>query len=311
MHLKKPNFWDEKLNLFSYLMLPFTVLVRINNFLLNNKKKLISKEVKTICVGNIYAGGTGKTPATIKIYNLIKKFGNVATAKKYYLAQKDEEILLREKTKFLTAKNRVNIIQQAVKKKIEVIVFDDGLQDSKIDYNLKIVCFDAQLAIGNGFLIPAGPLRESLESLKKYDAVLIKCNDHNAKSLRTLIKKYNSKIAVFTSNYTVSNLSKIDKNKKYLIYSGIGNPISFEKILKKNKLQIVDKLVFPDHYNYRDKDYDKIINKAKKYGASILTTEKDYVKIPDRYKKKIKFLKLNLVIDNEQKFMKFIKLKIA
>ena len=311
MHLKKPNFWDEKLNLFSYLMLPFTVLVRINNFLLNNKKKLISKEVKTICVGNIYAGGTGKTPATIKIYNLIKKFGNVATAKKYYLAQKDEEILLREKTKFLTAKNRVNIIKQAVKKKIEVIVFDDGLQDSKIDYNLKIVCFDAQLAIGNGFLIPAGPLRESLESLKKYDAVLIKCNDHNAKSLRTLIKKYNSKITVFTSNYTVSNLSKIDKNKKYLIYSGIGNPISFEKILKKNKLQIVDKLVFPDHYNYRDKDYDNIINKAKKYGASILTTEKDHVKIPDRYKKKIKFLKLNLVIDNEQKFMKFIKLKIA
>jgi tetraacyldisaccharide 4'-kinase len=311
MHLKKPNFWDEKLNLFSYLMLPFTVLVRINNFLLNNKKKLISKEIKTICVGNIYAGGTGKTPATIKIYNLIKKFRNVATAKKYYLAQKDEEILLREKTKFLTAKNRVNIIKQAVKKKIEVIVFDDGLQDSKIDYNLKIVCFDAQLAIGNGFLIPAGPLRESLESLKKYDAVLIKCNDHNAKSLRTLIKKYNSKIAVFTSNYTVSNLSKIDKNKKYLIYSGIGNPISFEKILKKNKLQIVDKLVFPDHYNYRDKDYDNIINKAKKYGASILTTEKDHVKIPDRYKKKIKFLKLNLVIDNEQKFMKFIKLKIA
>jgi len=311
MHLKKPNFWDEKLNLFSYLMLPFTVLVRINNFLLNNKKKLISKEIKTICVGNIYAGGTGKTPATIKIYNLIKKFRNVATAKKYYLAQKDEEILLREKTKFLTAKNRVNIIKQAVKKKIEVIVFDDGLQDGKIDYNLKIVCFDAQLAIGNGFLIPAGPLRESLESLKKYDAVLIKCNDHNAKSLRTLIKKYNSKIAVFTSNYTVSNLSKIDKNKKYLIYSGIGNPISFEKILKKNKLQIVDKLVFPDHYNYRDKDYDNIINKAKKYGASILTTEKDHVKIPDRYKKKIKFLKLNLVIDNEQKFMKFIKLKIA
>ena len=239
MHLKKPNFWDEKLNLFSYLMLPFTVLVRINNLLLNNRKKLISKEIKTICVGNIYAGGTGKTPATIKIYNLIKKFRNVATAKKYYLAQKDEEILLREKTKFLTAKNRVNIIKEAIQKKIEVIVFDDGLQDNKIDYNLKIVCFDAQLAIGNGFLIPAGPLRESLESLKKYDAVLIKCNDHNAKSLITLIKKYNSKIAVFTSNYTVSNLSNIDKNKKYLIYSGIGNPISVEKILKKNKLQIV------------------------------------------------------------------------
>ena len=73
MHFKKPNFWDEKLNLFSYLILPFTVFIRINNFLLNQKKKLISKKIKTICVGNIYVGGTGKTPATIKIYNLIKK----------------------------------------------------------------------------------------------------------------------------------------------------------------------------------------------------------------------------------------------
>ena len=162
MHFKKPNFWDEKLNLFSYLILPFTVFIRINNFLLNQRKKLISREIKTICVGNIYVGGTGKTPTTIKIYNLIKKFRSVATAKKYYLAQKDEEILLREKTKFLTSKNRVNIIKQAIQKKIEVIVFDDGLQDSQIDYNLKIVCFDAQLAVGNGFLIPAGPLRESL-----------------------------------------------------------------------------------------------------------------------------------------------------
>jgi tetraacyldisaccharide 4'-kinase len=233
MHFKKPNFWDEKSNLFSYLILPFTVFIRINNFLLNQRKKLISREIKTICVGNIYVGGTGKTPTTIKIYNLIKKFRSVATAKKYYLAQKDEEILLREKTKFLTSKNRVNIIKQAIQKKIEVIVFDDGLQDSQIDYNLKIVCFDAQLAVGNGFLIPAGPLRESLESLKKYDAVLIKCDDHNAKSLITLIKKYNSKIAVFTSSYTVSNLTNINKNKKYFIYSGIGNPKSFEKILKK------------------------------------------------------------------------------
>ena len=311
MHFKKPNFWDEKLNLFSYLILPFTVFIRINNFLLNQRKKLISKEIKTICVGNIYVGGTGKTPATIKIYNLIKKFRSVATAKKYYLAQKDEEILLREKTKFLTSKNRVNIIKEAIQKKIEVIVFDDGLQDSQIDYNLKIVCFDAQLAVGNGFLILAGPLRETLESLKKYDAVLIKCNDHNAKSLITLIKKYNKKIVVFTSSYTVSNLNNIDKNKKYFIYSGIGNPKSFENILKKNKLQIVDKLVFPDHYTYSDKDYANIINKAQKYGASILTTEKDYVKIPGRYKKKIKFLKLNLVIHNEQKFIKFIKLKIT
>jgi len=310
MRLRKPNFWDQKLSLVSYLLLPFTILIKINNFFLTHKNKLLSKKIKTICVGNIYVGGTGKTPATIKIYNLIKKTKSVVTAKKYYPYQKDEEILLKEKTQFLTKNNRINIIGQAVKKKIEVIIFDDGLQDSQIDYDLKIVCFDAQLGIGNGFLIPAGPLRESLKSLNKYDAVLIKCDGYNPKSLIKLIKKNHSKIAIFTSSYTISNLKNIDKNKKYLIYSGIGNPKSFEKILKKNKIQVVDKLVFPDHYTYSNKDYVDIITKAQKYGANILTTEKDYVKIPTKYKKNIKFIKLNLTIHNEKKFIKFIKFKI-
>jgi tetraacyldisaccharide 4'-kinase len=310
MHFRKPNFWDQKLSLVSYLLLPFTILIKINNFFLTHKNKLLSKKIKTICVGNIYVGGTGKTPATIKIYNLIKKTKNVVTAKKYYPYQKDEEILLKEKTRFLTKNNRISIIGQAVKKKIEVIIFDDGLQDNQIDYDLKIVCFDAKLGIGNGFLIPAGPLRESLESLNKYDAVLIKCDGYNPKSLIKLIKKNHSKIAIFTSSYTISNLKNIDKNNKYLIYSGIGNPKSFEKILKKNKIQVVDKLVFPDHYTYSNKDYANIITKAQKYGANILTTEKDYVKIPTKYKKNIKFIKLNLAIHNEKKFIKFIKFKI-
>ena len=102
MHLRKPNFWDQKLSLVSYLLLPFTILIKINNFFLTHKNKLLSNKIKTICVGNIYVGGTGKTPATIKIYNLIKKTKSVVTAKKYYPYQKDEEILLKEKTQFLT-----------------------------------------------------------------------------------------------------------------------------------------------------------------------------------------------------------------
>jgi len=142
MYFKKPNFWDEKLSLFSYLLLPLTFFIKIKNFLNDRKKKFFSKKLKTICVGNIYIGGTGKTPTTIKLFNLLKKIKPTATAKKYYPSQKDEEILLKEKTIFLTANNRKDIIKRAIKKKIEVVIFDDGLQDSKIDYDVKIVCFD-------------------------------------------------------------------------------------------------------------------------------------------------------------------------
>jgi len=310
MYFKKPNFWDEKLSLFSYLLLPLTFFIKIKNFLNDRKKKFFSKKLKTICVGNIYIGGTGKTPTTIKLFNLLKKIKPTATAKKYYPSQKDEEILLKEKTIFLTANNRKDIVKRAIKKKIEVVIFDDGLQDSKIDYDVKIVCFDSQTAVGNGLLIPAGPLRENLKKIKKYDAVLIKCDSQKPVSLIKLLKEYSPKIKIFTSGFKITNIKKIDKNNKYLIFSGIGNPKSFEKILKNNKFKIIDKEIFPDHYTYTDKDLSNIVKRAKKYNASILTTEKDYVKIPPKYKRYIKYLKLKLIIHNEQKFMKFINLKI-
>ena len=312
MYLKKPSFWDKQISILSYLLLPFTIFVTLNNFLNSKKKKYLSKKLKTICVGNIYVGGTGKTPTTIKLYDLIKKIKNASTAKKYYLNQQDEEILLKRKTKFLTASSRKSILKLAEKKNIEVLIFDDGLQDNQIDYNFKFVCFDGDLGIGNGLLLPAGPLRETINSLKKYDVVFIKKgnNLNNLNNLIKLIEKHNKRIKIFITDYKVSKFSKFNRSKKYLIYSGIGNPHSFAKILKQNKVKIVDKIIFPDHHSYSNKDFNFILNKAKQNNAEIITTEKDYVKVPKELQKKIKFLKVNLIIYNEKKLIKFLKLNL-
>jgi tetraacyldisaccharide 4'-kinase len=309
MYLKKPSFWDKQISILSYLLLPFTIFVRVNNFLNSKKKKYLSKKLKTICVGNIYVGGTGKTPTTIKLYDLIKKIKNASTAKKYYLNQQDEEILLKRKTKFLTASSRRSILKLAEKKNIEVLIFDDGLQDNQIDYNFKFVCFDGELGIGNGLLLPAGPLRETINSLKKYDVVFIK-KGNNLNNLIKLIEKHNKRIKIFITDYKVSKFSKFNRSKKYLIYSGIGNPHSFAKILKQNKVKIVDKIIFPDHHSYSNQDFNFILNKAKQNNAEIITTEKDYVKVPKELQKKIKFLKVNLIIHNEKKLIKFLKLNL-
>ena len=309
MYLKKPSFWDKQISILSYLLLPFTIFVRVNNFLNSKKKKYLSKKLKTICVGNIYVGGTGKTPTTIKLYDLIKKIKNTSTAKKYYLNQQDEEILLKRKTKFLTASSRKSILKLAEKKNIEVLIFDDGLQDNQIDYNFKFVCFDGDLGIGNGLLLPAGPLREAINSLIKYDVVFIK-KGNNSNNLIKLIEKHNKRIKIFITDYKVSKFSKFNRSKKYLIYSGIGNPHSFAKILKQNKVKIVDKIIFPDHHSYSNQDFNFILNKAKQNNAEIITTEKDYVKVPKELQKKIKFLKVNLIIHNEKKLIKFLKLNL-
>ena len=197
MKLKKPKFWDYKQPIFiSYLLLPFTFPLIINNFFLKLKKNNIkNSKIKKICIGNIYVGGTAKTPLTIKIYQILNslKF-KTATMKKFYANHVDEQKMLAEKTKLYCLKNRNMVLDKAIRDNIEVVIFDDGLQDSSINYDLEFVCFNNIKWIGNGLLIPAGPLREKIESIKKYDAAFINGNEIDNSNLRSLIKKYNKTI---------------------------------------------------------------------------------------------------------------------
>ena len=310
MNIKKPQFWDfKKPNLISYLLIPFTIPLLINNFFLNKKNKKI-KEIKSICIGNIYIGGTGKTPSTIKLYEILRKIEpQICTGKKFYSNHEDEKIILEKKTNLISEDNREKIIQIAIKKKQKIIIFDDGLQDKKLDFDLKFVCFEAENWIGNGELIPAGPLREKISSLKKYDAVFLKDSELN-NNVQEIIKNYNQNIEVFHTSYQIKNFRNFDLSKKFLVFSGIGNPKNFMNILNKNNFKIIDQIIFSDHYNYKQEDIDFIKNRAKKINAEIITTEKDFVKISKFDNKNINFLEIDLKIENEKKLINFIKKKI-
>ena len=313
MKLTKPKFWDQKKpNLTAYLLFPFTIFIRLNNFFLKIKSKKIYKEIKTICVGNIYLGGTGKTPTVLKIYQLLKNDLNVVTAKKFYIDQEDEQIILKDKSKFLTYKNREEIIKNSIKQDLDLIIFDDGLQDNNINYNLNFVCFDSQNWIGNGCLIPSGPLREKLTSLEKYDAVFIKFieEDTNLEKIHSTIKKINPKIKIFNSLVQVKDIDKFDLTKKYVVFSGIGNAKSFKSLLLKNNFNVIKEIIFPDHHNYKVNEIENILNKTKELGAKLITTEKDFVKLNNNYKNQINFLEIELKIIEESKLIEFIKSKI-
>ena len=169
MKIKRPIYLDT-VNLISIILLPLTFFT----FLFNNLKKLSPRlkfKVKTICVGNIYIGGTGKTPLVIKINSILKKKYKTAIIKKNYLDQKDEQKILKKNGNLLCFKNRDIAIKTAENKNFDIAICDDGLQEKKINYDLSIACFNSTLTTGNGFLIPAGPLRESLFEIRNYDAV--------------------------------------------------------------------------------------------------------------------------------------------
>ena len=310
MIFKKPKFWDlKKPNILAYLLLPLTVVISINNILLNFSKKKKYKKIKSICVGNIYLGGTGKTPLTVELYKLTKNIGySVSVGKKYYKSQMDEQEILKQNTNLNVDFSRKRLIENAIKNQTKLIIFDDGLQDRLIEYDMKFVCFDADQWIGNSFLLPSGPLREKITSLRKYDAVFLKKNHKNdgTQKIENIIKNINSKIKIFYTYYKPTNLENFESSKKYVIFSGIGNPDNFRKLIEQSKINIVDEIIFPDHYNYTQKDIENLEKKARSLNSEVITTEKDFTKISKLTSNNIKCLKVELVIENKENLKSFL-----
>ena len=266
MKFKKPNFWDyKKPNLFAYILLPFTYIIKLINFI-SKKEKIIAERIKTICIGNIYLGGTGKTPISINVNKILNnlKFKTAFIKKKYH-DQEDEQKILSSHGKLFCKKNRVDSLKEAINENIEVAIFDDGLQDKILDYNITFVCFNIQTWVGNSFCIPSGPLREDLKSIKKYDAVFLNGNGENTIEIENILKNIKPNLEIFNAEYVPLNIGEIDINQNYLAFSGIGNPDTFLKTLKKNNFKIVKNLNFPDHYNYSNKDITKIKETAKNF----------------------------------------------
>ena len=309
MKFKKPKFWDyKKPKIFAYLLWPISKLIRlislVNNVSKENKK---FSSIKTICVGNIYLGGTGKTSLSLKIYEVLKK-KNIKTCfiKKYYSDQKDEQIILENKSKLFKSKNRIDSINHALSEGYQVAILDDGLQDASIIYDLNFVCFNNDNFIGNGFTIPSGPLREDLQNLKKYENVFLNGNGENLKNLKSNILKINSNVNIFEGKYVPLNINEFDKNNNYLAFSGIGNHNTFVSMIKKVELNVIKEIEFPDHYEYTDKDLNFILKEADKLACEIITTEKDFLRIDNPNLYKIKIMKSELTMLDENKLINFL-----
>ena len=303
MKLKKPKFWDyKKPSFFSYLLLPFSITIGLIAKI-NSKPKYPNSKIKTICVGNIYIGGTGKTSLTIKIKEILDK-NNIKTCfiKKFYPNQTDEQKLLSKNGTLFSNLKRITALDEAISEGFEVAIFDDGLQDSSIKYNMEIVCFNNLNWIGNGLTLPSGPLRESINNLKFYENVFLNGNEESLIAIKDQIKKINPNININSGKYTPLNIAEFEKDQNYLVFSGIGNHKTFVEMLKNNKLKIVSDLEYPDHYQYSKRDFDEIIINAKKFNAHIITTEKDYLRLENFNRNEILYVKSSLDILDEKSF---------
>tara|TARA_B100000579_G_scaffold412637_1_gene404537 strand:+ start:161 stop:1090 length:930 start_codon:yes stop_codon:yes gene_type:complete len=302
MMILKPKFWNEKNSLISLILIPISFLLQL---LIEIKKRTTiqkSFKIPIICIGNIYLGGTGKTPLSImlakELINLKKK---PAIIRKYYPEHLDEHNLINNTLDCLfVKKNRYKAIINAEEKKYNVAILDDGFQDFSIKKDLNILCFNSKQLIGNEMTLPSGPLREGMDAIKRTQIVII--NGNKNELFEEKILNISKKVKIFYSKYLPLNIEKF-KGKKLFAFAGIGNPNNFFNLLSESNLNLEKKLAFPDHYKFSKIEIQKMVEDSLKNNLELITTEKDYFRIKDYGFKNIKYIKIKLEISKKDKFI--------
>ena len=255
---------------------------------------------KIICVGNILAGGVGKTPI---VREIATKYDAPVVMRGYKKSENtssvgdEAQMLSRDGLAVHVGDRKSNIVLLNKQSDDTPIVMDDGFQNSSIKKDISILVFDEGLGYGNGFLLPAGPLREPRRAINRADAIIVIKN-------KNIKKKFSLPVGIplfYAKNKTIS---PYDENQKVVAFAGIGYPRKFFGALK----NVVATRAFPDHWDYTDDDLNKLFALAKKHKAKLITTEKDWVRLPDAVREKIKYAKLETQIDDM--FWKWIKDKI-
>lgn len=298
----KTPWWFLSQNLMAWILIPVSWVYFLFGkiiFLFRKKNPLVSRR-PVVCVGNILAGGVGKTPIVRAIAN---RFDAPIVMRGYKKSAKtanvgDEATMLARAGLIVHVGNRcANISLLNNQNDDTPIVMDDGLQNPTINKDIKLVVFDQGLGFGNGFLLPAGPLRQPKRVLKNADAIIVIKNKNAKKNL-----KLPDGVPVFyATNQTVS---PYDEDEKLVAFAGIGYPKKFFDSLQ----NVVAKRSFPDHYQYSAADIENLFMLADKKGAKLITTEKDWVRLPIEIRDKIKYARLDTVIEN--RFYDWLKEKI-
>jgi len=300
--MKTPK-WFKRRGLLAYMLCPFSLFYLIGSRAVFNFRKMreYSSSRPVICFGNILSGGVGKTP----IVRQVAKFFDSPVVMRGYKKSKetgyvgDEATMLSNDGILVHVGDRKSNIVLLNKQKLKTpIVMDDGFQNPAIKKDVSILVFDEGIGFGNGFLLPAGPLRERKSAISRADAIILIKRKNVARNfaLPTDIPIFNAKN---------SEDCPYDKKTSVIAFAGIGYP---EKFFDNVPCRVVEKISFPDHYQYTDEDIKKLIEKAKLKKAVLLTTEKDWVRIPDWAKKDIKFSALHTEI--EKKFYDWLKGKV-
>lgn len=319
--MRTPKFWWQPSSTsYSFLLHPISYLFRRAASLRAFFTPPQAVSVPVICIGNLVVGGAGKTPTTLALARLLKKQGHhVAIISRGYkgrfagplqvnptvhTAQEvgDEPLLLAQAAPTWIARNRYAGAQAAVARGATVILLDDGLQNPSLSHTLRLCVVDSSKGFGNGQVMPAGPLREPLKAgLQKIDGLIV----IGSQTLTPALPLTHPHLRA-TLKPVPQEWEKV-KTKKVVAFAGIGFPEKFFDLLTKEHMSVEASVPFPDHHFYTAKDLQKLHQLAQDHNATLVTTEKDWVRLPLIEQQKVLPLPIFLEFDKEEEIRQLLK----
>jgi tetraacyldisaccharide 4'-kinase len=267
-----------------------------------------------ICVGNMVAGGAGKTPVVLSLAELLQEKGynphllirgyggtesgplQVSPGRDTASDVGDEALLLVEKAPTWVSVNRHLGAQEAMDSGANIVIMDDGFQNPVIYKDFSFLVIDGVVGLGNKQVMPAGPLRENLGSgLSRADAVVIIGEDKTgaAEYVRRL-----TDVPILSARLAADENNPDIKGKKVSAFAGIGRPQKFKETLEAGGAVIEGWMEFPDHFPYDEEDLKEIVAQAEERGLLLLTTTKDHVRLPNSLRQKVRTFSVHLVWQN-------------
>lgn len=303
--MRAPLFWNTD-SWMSRWLLPISSIYRCISRRRHASITPQEVSIPVICIGNLVTGGAGKTPVAIALMDLLKKqspdawflsrgYGGKAQGPlkvepySSFADVGDEPILLSRHAPVMVAKDRAAGARAAQAQGASLLIMDDGFQNPSLKKDFSILVIDGAYGLGNERIIPAGPLRESMEEgLARADAVVIIGED-----TKHIASRIPASVPVFRAT-TTQLTDALDKGQKIFAFAGIGRPEKFHVALRDLGFYVTGMMGFPDHHAYSAGDIAKLKAAAAERGACLVTTEKDAARLPEDFRSEVKVVGLSL-----------------